>query len=41
MPRGRSRERFHEEMQMSMMGREARRKSPFDAKAGAIAREGF
>jgi hypothetical protein len=45
MPRGRSGERSHEEMQMSMKGREARRESLFDAKAGAIAidiaREGF
>jgi hypothetical protein len=40
-----SRERPHEEMQMSMKGREALRKSLSDAKAAAIAidvgREGF
>jgi hypothetical protein len=41
MPRGRSRECSHEEMQMLMKAREALRKSLFDAKAGAIGREGF
>jgi hypothetical protein len=40
-PRGRSRERPHEEMQMLMKGREALQKSLFDAKAAAIAWEGF
>jgi hypothetical protein len=40
-PRGRSRERPHEEMQMSMKGREARRESLFDAKAATMATEGF
>jgi hypothetical protein len=37
MPRGRSRERSHEEMLMLMKGRETLRKSLFDAKAAAIA----
>jgi hypothetical protein len=41
MPRGRSRECSHEEMQMLMKAREALRKSLFDAKASAIARQGF
>jgi hypothetical protein len=41
MPRGRSRERSHEEMQMLMKAREALRKSLFDAKAAAMATEGF
>jgi hypothetical protein len=41
MPRGSSRQRSLEEMQMSMNGREALRKFLFDAKAAAIGREGF
>jgi hypothetical protein len=41
MPRGRSRECSHEEMQMSMKAREALREFLFDAKAAAIARQGF
>jgi hypothetical protein len=41
MPRGRSRERSHEEMQMSMKRREALLKFLFAAKARALATEGF
>jgi hypothetical protein len=45
MARGGSRQRSHEEMHMSMKGRETLLKSLFDAKAAAIAidagREGF
>jgi hypothetical protein len=41
IPRGRSRERSHEEMQMLMKGREALPEFLFAAKARAIATEGF